>query len=126
MFLKTFCLNVNQCPASCYLKLKIPSGVYRRSSNMVLKVANVSVENRERLNTAYRDHNIIRRNIDNVHPAQLQLDSPKHLKLRDQILQNKKGKKSRSQNNKHIAGVGGLNVTGKILTFFLKTKLINN
>ena len=77
-----------------------------------------SVENRERLNTVDRNHRIIRRNIDSVKPAQLQLDSPKHLRLKDEI-QKKKQKKKTLRNDKKIAGIHGFNGTGnkmKIVT----------
>ena len=70
-----------------------------------------SVENRERLDTIYRNHRIIRRNIDSVKPAQLQLDSPIHLQMSDEI-QRKNEKKQNKRKDKNITGINGLNGTG--------------
>ena len=70
------------------------------------------VENRERLDTTYRNHRIIRRNIESVKPAQLQLDSPKHLRLRDEI-RKKKEKKQNQRKDKKITELNGLHGTGK-------------
>ena len=70
-----------------------------------------SVENRERLDTIYRNHRIIRRNIDSVKPAQLQLDSPIHLQMSDGIQRKKEKKQNKRKDNK-ITGINGLNGTG--------------
>ena len=71
----------------------------------------VSIENRERLDTTYRNHRIIRRNIDSVKPAQLQLDSPEHLRLKDEI-QKKREKKQNKRQGRNIKEINGLDGTG--------------
>ena len=56
-----------------------------------------SLDFHKRLNVAHYSHRIMRRDMDNVKPVQLQLDSPKYRKLTDEILKQEQQRRSGMQ-----------------------------